>query len=90
MFMMDIDYTDPMNIEMLDKIRTQSLVNEEFYWKVFKLYPHPTLKTFSDINQIDNEIDEEYYYKHLDEVVGYHLRWPVDFLEEEKNVIYWR
>ena len=50
-FKLNIEYDDILDQKFLNAIEKQSIFNDEFYFKVFHIYPHNSLKTLADVRQ---------------------------------------
>lgn len=87
LFGVDTEYEDPLDPKFLADIQKQTDFNEQFYWKVFKFYPHNSLKTLDDIKNLDLTVDEEYYYENRSKVLGFAQNWPVYFLKDETSLL---
>ena len=86
-FGIETDYEDPLDPDFLAAIDKQCEINGEFFWKAFKFYPHNDLKTLKQIEELDKELNIDYYYENRDKVIGIAQHWPLMFLVEEKSLV---
>ena len=85
-FGIDADYEDPLDGGFIEAVERQTLINDEFYFNVFKFYPHNNYSCFEDVRAKDKTVDKEYFFANLHKVKGYALPYPVHFLEKESKV----
>lgn len=86
LFMLDVDYEDPLDFRFHEAVDLQADINSNFYFKLFGFYPHDSLRNFKDVVERKEKPNRDYYDNNKDSVKGFILRYPVHFLENEESV----
>jgi hypothetical protein len=86
-FGMSLDEVDdPLSKSMWDKITVRMTKNVEIYREVFGCYPDDTMKTTEDIVTIKEKARPDLYDEKKDQIVGYAVTFPQQFLSEENMI----
>lgn len=86
-FAMSLDEVDdPLSESMWNKITAQMTKNVEIYREVFGCYPDDTMKTTEDIVAIKEKARPDLYDEKKDQIVGYAVTFPQQFLSEENMI----
>lgn len=68
---------------MWNLVKERARTNTEIYREVFGVYPDDTIKRVSSVRQLQSQARPERYMDLKDQIIGFAVEFPLEFLGEE-------